>query len=368
MGVAFGHLRANNRAPALSVEEAFRLAGSWSGIHDFQFDNRFEQAEFSVEGIVAGYWTADFTNAVLPTNFVVKYHKTSVQQMLYLTCDDAMLWHGIGTDAYGFPIITYGYNIVLQRLPIVAPEEADVVVSFQQQHLNDNESEVWRSISVYMNDVLIMSYSDKHDTVAPEVKLGFGSFGESETVYTDIQVPELCEIAEFLTLDPGEYPAGGLARTLDGRYVKWFVRYNGALRAWKKRQRSSVMSIDAGETGVKRTNDYANLTNHVRMAGAYVFGNAKDDDLIAHYGDRFVEANNQMLLTQPECDAEAANELLRSEENSFWISIGARHIPILEPEDRVQIDGDDWVINDYSVQIGPGMNDQVFNARRYVWG
>lgn len=368
MPVQFANLRLNNVAPALSVEEAFRLAGSWSGIHDFQFDRQIFLGSFEVDGGSSGAWTPAFIDGLLPSNFVMTYHKVNTRQGIIIRCDAVGLYWLICTDASGHPALLRSGVFNTLYLPNNTPTEADVTIVFQQQRFTDDADDLWRTVSVYMNDALVLSYAEQNSVAADNIKIGFAAYDSDTISYTDIAVPELCEIAEFLTLDPGEYPTGGLARTLDGRYVKWFIRHDGSLRAWRKRQRDLLLSITVSQDSLKLKYDPSSLTNHVRMAGAYVFGNSKDDDLIRAYGDRFAEVNNQMLLTQPECDDEAVREIKRSEENAFGVAFDAQHIPVLEPEDRIGVNGQSWVVNDYQWSIAQGEIQQTINARRYVWG
>jgi hypothetical protein len=104
------------------------------------------------------------------------------------------------------------------------------------------------------------------------------------------------------------------------------------------------------------------------MMGAYIWAEAVDTDTMKIYGHRFQEVNNSMLLTQSECADEAANTLKRSQEAAFGLRTQARHIPILEPEDRIEIDGESWIVKSYQFQQTGSRAVQVYECQRYVWG
>lgn len=368
MSINFRNFRINNLDPCLSVEETFHLFGAWAGIHDFQFDSRYELASHTETGVIAAQWNLGPIVATLPPSFEINYHKVDLRQGLYFYDPTSGLFWMIATDATGQPSILRGNDLAALAIPRTSPAEADVRIVFQQQRYDDSQDSIWRSVTVYMNDAWVISFAELFPIAAASVQVGFMAYGTDAITYTDIRVPELCEIAEFGTLDPGESAMSGLQRTTDGRYLKFFVRYDGSFRAWKKKIRPVAMTIDTEIDNIKRTYDMGELITHARMMGAYIWAEAADNDKIRDYGHRFEEVDNQMLLTEQECAEEAVNELKRSEENSFGVSAVARHIPLLEPEDRVTIDGEDWVVNDYDSEGGYGDMQQTTNARRYVWG
>src|SRR5690606_25160281 len=133
----------------------------------------------------------------------------------------------------------------LQVTPITCPEEADVRVVVRQMRLRDIEGEVWRCLTVYMNDRHITTYAKVFDEAGSSWSLSFIGYDTGVTTYTDVRIPELGETAEYGTLDPGEVAAGGLPRTLEGRYINWFVRYDGSLRAWRPKSVPSAYTYSS---------------------------------------------------------------------------------------------------------------------------
>ena len=364
--VVFRQLRTNDISAPLTLEEIFNRYGSWAGIHDFNFDTIHELASKTVTGTAADDWTMSNWANGFPANFVLKYHKTVLRQGVMIAGPTSEFILIVGTDSNGYPTISYGNTTVVQSIPKETPVEADVEIAFRQQTFDDVNPVVWRSVSLYMNGEWITTFSDQVAAAYSNILVGFCAFDTDEVTYTNIEVPELCDIAEFGTLDPEEYAMGGLQRTIEGRYLKFFSRYDGAIRAWKKKQRTSDMTLTALE-GTRRNYDLANLVTHARVIGAYIWEEAKDDALMVKYGHRFGGINNPMLLTQHECLEEAGKEINRSQEEAFTITTQARHVPLLEPEDRIEIDGEDWVINDFSFTASKSRLIQTYNCRKYVW-
>lgn len=370
MSVTWEKFRCNDIAPGLTLEEVFRRFGSYSGIHDFEFEDLSSVSSIAVSGTATG-WNASMLGVDLPPNFSIKYHKTDDHQGILISDlsggSSGGIYYHVTTDASGYPEILYASTPTFS-VPRSTPTEADVEIVFRQQILDDTENIVWRTITVYMNDAWVTTHSDYLSTVGNHIDIGFLSYGNGTvTEYSDIRVPELCDIAEFGTIDPGETPLGGLQRTIEGRYLKIMSRFDGSLRAWKKKQRDNVVSFTSSVKGIQRNYDIPSLITHARMMGAYVWAEDIDSALIGKYGHRFKELNNSMLLTRDECYEESTNSLKRSQEEAFGISWIAQHIPVLEPEDRVSVDGDDWIIDSYSSEISNGRIRTTYRGRSYVW-
>lgn len=174
---------------------------------------------------------------------------------------------------------------------------------------------------------------------------------------------------EYVTLDPGESPMGGLQRAIDGRYIKLFTRFNGDLvmHIWTNKS-SAFTFLNSDHIDFKKAFDQRELHNHVRMLGAYTEGEYIDHDLVDQIGYRFTEANNPYLLTDRECYIEAKNHVRRMKENAETASFSYQFLnPFLEPEDRITVENEgDWIINGYDLEFSPGYVKATYSIRRWV--
>lgn len=370
MSVSWENFRCNDAARGLTLEEAIEKFATYSGLMDVAFSALATAGTVAASGTATG-WNATMLGVDLPPNFSIKYHKTDARQGILITdlvAGSGLIYHHVTTDASGYPEILYASTPSFS-VPLSTPTEADVEVVFRQQILDDREDVVWRTITIYMNDAWVTTFSDQLTTVGNHIDIGFLSYGNGTvTEYTDIRIPELCDIAEFGTIDPGETPLGGLQRTIEGRYLKMMCRWDGSMRAWKKKTRDSLMTFTTPISSLQRDFDIPSLITHARMMGAYVWAEEIDSGNISTYGHRFKEVNNAMLLTRDECYEEAVNTLKRSEEEAFDISFIAQHVPILEPEDRISVDGNDWIVDSYGCEASGGRIKSTYRGRRYVWG
>lgn len=364
--IQFTDFHSSDTIRPFSLEDCLQRYGTWAGIQDYTFLDTYASDTVTVVGTVSG-WDAPTVLGVVPASLTLLYHKTSFRQGATILggTEVALV---IGTDASGYPTIWEDSGTILQQIPVATPEEADVEVTVRQIVMDDTGTNIWLTATLTMNGRWVMSYSKLLTTTIGYLTVCLGAYDFDTVTYTNVRIPELAETTEFGTTDPGESAFNGLSRTIEGRYLFYYVRYDGSLRVWRKKERDAVLTLGNSVERFQKTQDLTSLMTHARMMGAYVWGESADTDLLSTYGHRFQEVNNPMLLTEEECDLEASNSLKRSEEQSFGATAIAQHVPLLEPEDRVTIFGDDWVINDYNFEVLGGDNRQTYNLRRYVWG
>lgn len=363
--ITFTDFHANDTVRPFSLEETWERYGSWSGILDFAFQSTCQASSVTVSGIASGWSISPVLSTVL-SNLTLYYHKTSSRQAAAVFGETTQFY--AGTDLSGYPTIWDASGNILQQVPISTPEEADVELTVRQMVMDDTNTNVWISVTMTMNGKWIHTYTKQLEETVDYLDVSLAAYDSDIVVYTDVRIPELYETSEFGTIDPGENAFSGLSRTIEGRYLLYYVRYDGSLRVWRKKARDSVLTMDASVDRFQESEDLTRLITHARMMGAYIWGESASTDLLQTYGPRFQEVNNPNLLTEEECDLEAENTLKRSEEDAFGAVFVAQHVPLLEPEDRIVVNGDDWVINDYNFEALGGDNRATYNLRRYVWG
>lgn len=360
--VTFENARISNNAPPLALEEIFRLYSAWAGIHDTQFDSLYSSDLVTVTGAESGDWDVQWLPSTFPANTVVQYYKQSLEQGVFFRVNGTV--YLVTTESTGHIYIYQDGNLV-HHVPRNVPTTGKVEIVFRQQRQSDDEADGWHGITVYINHAVMASYAYYAGNSFGAVEIGFAAYDLATVDYADVRVPELCEVAEYGTLDPGETPVGGLSRTIEGRYIRWFVRHNGALRAWKTKAIASAYEFTEYFRLTKST-DVSELATHVRMMGAYIWVEAINNTLMRRYGHRFKEVNNPMLLTEQETSVEAGRTLKRIEEQTFTAEADVDFMPILEPEDHITLDGE-WMISGISLDIDMGIITEKLALRKYVW-
>jgi len=370
MPVTFDEHKMYNRQPPQTVERAIQTYAAWSDIHETEFLDTYYDASLTIPG-GGGQWNAEEYNDDIPYNILIEYHtiqdghgvivrKDSEGNKLSFTIYD-------GESQCGYYEAENDLWHIIHSKPVTAPEEADVSVAFREQRFSDDPDDVWVSISIWMNDALIDTYLLFWGTpMTGDIKFGLYTYGSHEL--TNVRIPQLTEFAEWSSLDPGEFTLGGMQRALEGRYVKYFIRFNGSMKAWRRTQVNTEHTYSNDNIwNIREAFDIRQFYNHVRMMGAYDHAEYVRYDLVGKYGHKFLETNNPFLMSPAECLREAEREIDRMEEKAFSLQIASACRPHLEPEDRITVDGKEWIIERFDRKFGPGLIEDTVYGRKYTY-
>lgn len=269
--------------------------------------------------------------------------------------------------------ISHSYDIRLQ-LPVFAPAEADVRIAFRELRFGDSSSDTYHSVSLWLNDrhylTFTQEYADADGVIDGPIYFGLAAPAGQSVTYANVRIPELTTFTDWISLDPGETPIGGLQRAIEGYYLKFFMRHDGTLRAWKPRATAAVYCYSDDERFSRAIQyDTRDLKTHVRQLGAYTQAEYIRQDLVQRYGHRFAEINNPYLFTEEECYEQAQLAIRRLEERMLVERFTALYHPLLEVEDHIQTPDGDRILTSRSVtfEIGSTATEDI-EARQYTYG
>lgn len=386
-GVHFYQHRLSNTDRTLTVEDAFRFYGAQAGIHDFKFDELLGLADIS--GWIGAVGTFDASSVTfsstadawstllhvedLPSSYVLSYLVDSAHHAAVVGYESTDRYYMIGADANGYPTVwkaVDGTVSVAQVINETMPQMGTIKTEFKQEWREENGTSTWVSISMWINERQIISFSEINDTPIQNTAYGFAVYDDTASVkYANVRIPQLGEIAEYGTLDPGEVPIGGLQRVIEGRYLKFFMRGNNALRAYRTVPTLAIAELISDQVDhAALPIDLRQMKTHVRMMGAYTWAEAIDTELMTFFGHRFQEQNNPMLLTELDCYREAVKALKRIREDTFTETTTMDYNPLLEIEDRIETPNGSRLISSFSVEFDPGSATTELELREYVWG
>jgi|GEM_PF-2124937 hypothetical protein len=372
MPIKFDNNTQNKIGAPQTVEDSIRAYANWSGIHDLSFDTAFHIGEQYVG--TAGDWQVYKLSYVLQPEVLLKYRldiRGGAGHGAAFYDGDDYIAIGFEGDT-GFLVVfevKSGVEKLLQRIESEESSDGEVMISHREMRFNEDQRYLWQVLTIWMNGLMVYTYTRKITTPhSGALQIGLLGHGVGRTFY-DIQVPQLTDFMEWSSIDPGETATGGLSRALEGRYVKYFIRYNGALRAWRPSGKPSVYTFALDDMQSKSLSfDKRGLYTHVRMLGAYQQSEYLDDLLVRKYGHRFIEVNNPYLMTPQACLREARREVARMESAATSYSLTASYVPRLELEDRITTPDGDWLISSREVQHeGPEIR-QTITARKFVPG
>lgn len=285
----------------------------------------------------------------------------------------------VGVNDTGQPFVskydtlTHTYTVMLQ-LPTFAPAEADVQIAFREMRFGDSSSDTFHSVSLWLNRKHYLTfteeYTDADGVIDGPVYFGLAAPKGTTVTYANVRIPELTTFTDWISLDPGETPIGGLQRAIEGYYLKFFIRPDGSLRAWKPKTTTALYSYSDDERYSRSIqHDSRDLKTHIRQLGAYTQAEYIRHDLVQRYGHRFAEINNPYLFTEEECYEQAQLAIKRLEERMLIEKFTSIYHPLLEVEDHIQTPDGERILTSRSVtfEVGSTATEDV-EARQYTYG
>lgn len=379
------HLAVTGRQD-VTIEDAFRALAEYSGIHLFNFDDEladdFDSLSASIwdtanatgtwgvasdmlqgDGPGSSDWGFLLSVEDVPQSFVAKVTKhDDVGGLAFLAEDEDNLYFAWwNATAVGIALVDDGDVSILCSVP---------------KDTFDGESELCLSVQRDEEGYFVSLWFDEQFGVNAYIALlpshyrfGFATYDtDTDTEYSDLRIAELTEVLAIVTMDVGENPAGALSRAIGRRHINHFVRFNGELRAWRPKAADSVLTLGIGDVYQHDEKiDRKGLVSHWRQIGAWHVADAHDTDLLAQLGHKFHKDDNPDLMTEQECEDEAERSIVRCKEYSHVVSADYPLYMFQEPEDRITIRGEDWVLTTYGFRLRAGAIDCRADLREYVY-
>lgn len=385
--IYFINLTVSDYGRPMTIERACKLYSNYANVNTWAFDSLYTGGTsnwslgsgvsvgagpaFTATGSPSGWRDAIQTGVEIPTNHTITFDVTGYGWGVITRTVGSTHWL-IGLDASGHPTfeVWNGSAYVQQgSRPSTFSNTADykVQVCFQEIRYG-KDTNIWNAISMWINDRLAISYIGYNATlINTTMHIGFAVRESSTKTFSNVRVPELCDIAEAITIDQGESPMSGLQRAIEGRYLQMLSRYNGALRVYRPKQQSSLFTLATGES---RNNTFNKNTikNHIRMVGAYEYAEAMSNTSIAKYGHLFQELQNPYLMSEWEALREAQQSIKRLEENAVSESMRYSYQHFMEIGDRITLFGNDRTVKSVNIDVTPVQLTMQLTAKGYSYG
>ena len=396
-GFSFEQFRMFDLAPPLYLEEAIRYFAAKGGLHDLKFqslanttDNRWNPLTDVQITQYEDYITVGATHKDNGIHYAVHSDVNDKGSMIVEFDYEFLVGYGLGvvigfqgTNRYFLAMIEddnstlnvykslVGTPSLRGSYPLTTtvPETGRMRVAFRQFRQSLDEASIWQAVSVYVNDRLLVTHIEKNVELFEDMSFGVAAKYGTMAKISNLNVPELNQFLETITLDPGERPLSGLMRTFQGFHVRYFVRQDGSLYVWLPKIQDKALEITDldRDAGTAFTEDSRSIFTHIRVVGAYVQAELLRDDLVRKYGYRFIEVNNPYLLTEDECLAEAEFLLNRYEESRTTLQFSMPMVPMIEIEDRILTPEGDRIIEAYGVNWTPTQAVWSMSTRGYTF-
>ena len=387
MTVLFEGVFTYNDLAAFTIEEAIRFHGALAGLHDFEFSD-FINGLDSGDWTQTGSWTFPGDDTVdgpgstgnilytgtyedaIPHDTVIDVTKngndggiffraTSDSEYYYFRWDSTHLGfgHAVGGVETDYCWVPRGY-VMTHNIRVVVRDIA----------FSNDINDWFRFMSAWVDDALVLTYAVPFDW-DEEAGNGLGLLSYSAAItYSNFRVQQLSEPVEWGLIDIGASPVSGLNRILDGRYVRWFVRETGELKAWRPQASTEVHDIPStAMRGKKRQREFRQLASQVLQIGGWEEVRLFDPELYNTYGHRFLAKTNPVIGSQAETYQAAQRTMTEIKEDAERITFVISGNPILEANDHITADdGSDWIIEGVSHTIERGKFETQLSCRRYI--
>lgn len=385
--IYFINLTVTDYGRPMTVERACKLYSNYANVNTWSFDNLYTGGTtnwslgsgvsvaagpaFTSTASPSGWRDAIQTGVEIPTNHTITFDVTGYGWGVITRRVGSTHWL-IGLDASGHPTfeIWNGSAYVQQNSrPSTFSNSVNykVQVCFQEIRYG-KDTNIWNAVSMWINDRLAISYILNTTTlINTTMHIGFAIRESSTKTFSNVRVPELCDIAEAITIDQGESPMSGLQRSIEGRYLQMFSRYNGAFRVYRPKQQSSLFTLATGESH-RYSFSKNTIKNHIRMVGAYEYAESMRTDLIAKYGHLFAEMQNPYLMSEWECLREAQQAIKRLEENAVNESMQYSYQHFMEIGDRITLFGNARTVRSVNIDQTPVQTMMQLQAKGYTYG
>jgi hypothetical protein len=367
-----------------TIEDAFRICGEYAGIHTFNFDSEFsedgddlsqwdtdsEEGTWSSTGSVisgtgggSGYYFM-VSQDEMPKAYLVRMSVTGTEGAVGVlaTDEDTMIFYWWSATQVG---ITQRSSDSDTNLIVLPKTSVDGWLEVSVQPGTDDDC----FISSWLNEQF---QANAHiDTYPTGRLLALGCHDANTTTFDNIEIQELTEVIEFITIDTGTFPLNALQRTIGRRHINYFVRFDGSLRAWRPKAATVSRTIDTDMEDAymyEHRIDRKALVSHWRQVGAWDTADSFDDDLMANIGHKFHKDDNPDLMTEDDCQNEADRSIIRAQEYAEVLSAAFIYCPFMEPEDVISFNGTSWIVSDYDGSLNAGELTANAHMRKYMYG
>jgi hypothetical protein len=384
--------------PPLTIENLYRFYAAFGGIYKCEFkssasnfsDFILEDTPVYVNNVNSldlsapntGYDSLYATyNQAVPSNFWLEFYSHIDYPRIKFYAN------GINGDADEYFVVGIGNGYVyldnyidsddsvqmVYAAPMPIPNQHGKIQLFVRNVLTDS---VLNSravvITLYLNGVRLFSVNvDSLDLIGRRIILE----GYTETigpVYSDFRIPNMTDILEWSSLDPGETPMTSIARAIEDRYIKQYLDNTDTLKVFKPYPETPVAQIKDYIERIEYNIDTRQLITDLRLRGPFHWVRVVDEELLKRFNDRFYQLDNTSQFSAEDCRREAELFLRRQRENLNQYHYELNGYVLLQPEDTIQaIDPYyhtffDLIINDISIQSTPNNFLANINMRKKV--
>ena len=247
--VTFTGWQCHDDSLLLAQEEAIVRVLNFAGIHDTTGENaisetsgattNFEGAEgtwaaaggaLQGTGGGAARWYKIRHVTEVEMGFVVEFDKTGNRGAFLFNADDDydgyLVWWT--ATAVGVSDIDGTTETVLCSLPMVQTGAAHVRIGVWPQHRTSIDKIDSVLVALWLDRKLLVAHAMAYEKKGQ--KVGFAVYQADVITFDNLVLPQLHQVVEWTSVDPGEVASSGMARVVGYEQIHTQARYDGSVR------------------------------------------------------------------------------------------------------------------------------------------
>ncbi len=375
--VKFKEWQCNDDRPAITQEAAIDRVLRFSGVHYTAFEDWILEACDVATSLVSeisdtGLWegeegTWDTSGGTLhgtgggaarwyklryvttvELGFVATFDKTG-NRGAFLVCSDddydgyLVWWTG---TAVGVTDVDGTTETTLISVPCTETGAATVTVAVWPQRTTSIDTIDNLSFCLWFDGKHLLTHTIEYEAKGSHV--GFAVYQSDSITFDDLHIPQLHQLTEWTSVDPGQAAASGLARAKGQDQIRMQARYDGEVRVWRNTATASDWTLPASRPVTVLEQRQIFAPSHVRLVGAlHEIENFRAGD----QGHVFAVMQDPNALSETATADRADRRHKTAEEAADTRTFVTPPNVLLEPEDVITYSGDTWRIATIAYRI-----------------
>lgn len=277
-----------------------------------------------------------YTGDTIEVGFEVSFDKTGDNGGFVFCADTdynpALLAWWTGTHV-GFSSLAAATETVLLSLPCTETGASTVTVAVWPRSYSRIDEVDDVAMALFFDGKLLAQHVTSNNDDWGE-HIGFAVGDSSTATFDNIRIPQLYQIQEWTSVDPGEAASAGLNRVTGQDLIRVQARYDGSVKIWRNDATTVDWSVATGAARMagKRHKFYS--PSHLRLVGGAHEINVFRD---SNQGHVFAVAQDPHALSENDTYNRATRQHERVEETADQLRLELTGLNVLlEPEDIIQ--------------------------------
>jgi len=292
-------------------------------------------------GAGAARWYKIRHKTEVELGFVAEFDKKTGNRGAFLFCSDDdydgyLVWWT--ATAVGISDINETTETVLCSLPLAETGAAHVTVGVWPRRMSSEDTAVDDIVvGLWFDGKQLLMYAMEYEEKGNHV--GFAVYQADVITFDNLHLPQLHQVVEWTSVDPGEVAGAGLSRIIGYEQIRVQARYDGSVRIWRNTGTDVDWTVPEDRWLQYDEQQQAHGPTHLRMVGAL---HEVDVFRAGDQGHVFALAQDPNAMSAGETEARGERRHKAIEEEQHMATALLPPNPVIEAEDVISLDSTSW--------------------------